>query len=292
MDSDTTLRAALFLDKGGTGKTTSAAHLGVAAAELGLEVLLIDLAGKQGDLSKQFGVWEDVREEIEAEDDWPNISTVFKDDWDRVVSALGAEEAVESLIKETDEGPDLIPAHPGLDGLDGELSQIDDVEDRYSRLDAFLDDMVDPLGYDLVLIDLPGLTNNITYNGIWAARAVVAPVEMGPFERDQAAQLEDDLETFNDVLPVEVEIAMVIANKYDQRTTLDEDYLEEFSEDYPDAMAPEPVPKSQDIRNAADGGTTSYGLEEPSSTAEAARDAFKANADELIQRLQKQQTND
>ena len=76
-----TLRAAAFLDKGGTGKTTTVAHLGVALEELGNEVLLIDLAGKQGDLAKHFGVWGDYQARIEADEAWPNISTVFDDAW-------------------------------------------------------------------------------------------------------------------------------------------------------------------------------------------------------------------
>jgi chromosome partitioning protein len=52
----TTLRAAAFLDKGGTGKTTVTAHIGVALVQEGYDVLLVDLAGKQGDLAKSFGV--------------------------------------------------------------------------------------------------------------------------------------------------------------------------------------------------------------------------------------------
>jgi len=43
-----THRAAAFLDKGGTGKTTTVAHLGVALDQLGKNVLLIDLAGEAG----------------------------------------------------------------------------------------------------------------------------------------------------------------------------------------------------------------------------------------------------
>ena len=53
-----TLRAAAFLDKGGTGKTATTAHLGVALSEQGHDVLPMDLAGKQGDLTKHFGVWD------------------------------------------------------------------------------------------------------------------------------------------------------------------------------------------------------------------------------------------
>jgi len=101
--STTTKRAATFLDKGGTGKTTSAAHLGVALAEAGEDVLLIDLAGKQGDLAKHFGVWEEMQEQINEGDDWPNISTVFAEEWDQIATKLG-DAAVESLIIETDEG--------------------------------------------------------------------------------------------------------------------------------------------------------------------------------------------
>jgi ATPases involved in chromosome partitioning len=138
-----TSRAATFLDKGGTGKTTTVAHLGVALSEHGHEVLLIDLAGKQADLAKNFGVWDEYSERIDGEDDWPNISTVFREQWGRIAQKLG-DEAVESMMFETGEGPDLIPAHPGLDGLDTELNEIEDTERRYSRLDDFLTSTSNP----------------------------------------------------------------------------------------------------------------------------------------------------
>ena len=281
--STTTNRAATFLDKGGTGKTTSAAHLGVALAEEGEDVLLIDLAGKQGDLAKHFGVWDEVQKQIEADDDWPNISTVFAEEWDQIASKLG-DAAVESLIIETGEGVDLIPAHPGLDSLDADLGNIDDARERYSRLEQFLNEYIDGR-YDTVIIDLPGLTNNVSYNGLWATRNVIAPVEMGPFESEQAAALERDLEKIADQYGVDVELAMVLPNKVDRRTNLANEYLDGFSEDYADAIAPSHIPVSQDIRNAADEGQTVFALEEPSTTAERARDAFLENASTLQQRL-------
>jgi len=58
---------------------------------------------------------------------------------------VGNEEAVDRLVYKTDSGVDLIPAHPDLDGLDADLGNIDDVEDRYNRLRLFLDNYVDPL---------------------------------------------------------------------------------------------------------------------------------------------------
>lgn len=280
----TTPRVASFLNKGGTGKTTTTAHLGVALVEQGYEVLLVDLAGKQGDLSKHFGLWEQIEREIAEGDDWPNVSTVFQDQWSAIADKLG-DQAIDDLIYSTDEGVDIVPAHPGLDSLDGELGQIDDARDRYSRLDSFLTEYVDPRGYDVVLLDLPGLSNNVTYNGLWAARNVLAPVEMGPFESEQLAALEADLEKIRSNFDVPVELAMVVPNKVDTRTNLTEQYLEELREGYPDAIAEAYVPVSQDIRNAAEKGKTAFGLEEPSKTAQEAREAYLANAEAIMERI-------
>lgn len=280
-----TLRAAAFLDKGGTGKTTTIAHLGVALDQLGHDVLLLDLAGKQGDLSKHFGLWEDYQADVAADEAWPNISTVFDDAWPTIASKLGAEDAVRDLIHPTGEGVDLIPAHPGLDSLDADLGNIDDPQDRYGRFGRFLDEYVDDLGYDVVLVDLPGLTNNVSYNGLWATRHVIAPVEMGPFEAEQADALRYDLTAIEENYDMAIQLSLVLPNKVDTRTTLAEEYLDAFRTEYPDAIAPKRVPYSQDIRNAAKDGRTVFALDSPSKTAREAREAYLAAADTLLGRL-------
>jgi chromosome partitioning protein len=279
-----TLRAATFLDKGGTGKTTTVAHLGVALDKLGRDVLLVDLAGKQADLAKNFGVWEKYRELIEEEDDWPNISTVFREQWGRIAGKLG-DEAVENMIFETGEGPDLIPAHPGLDGLDTELNEIEETERRYSRLDGFVDEYIEPLDYDFVFFDLPGSTNNVSYNGLWAARNVVVPVEAGPFEARQAGRLRDDVSRISESFDVDLSLSMLILNKTDSRTRLSEEFTEEYEKEYPDVVAPRQVPRSQAVRNAANDGKTLFGSGTSSETAERAREAFMSNAEDLLERL-------
>ena len=276
----TTYRAAAFLDKGGTGKTTTIAHLGVALSELGADVLLMDLAGKQGDLAKHFGVWDNYQQQIATDEAWPNIATVFDDSWPTIAEKLGPD-PVGDLIVETGEEVDLIPAHPGLDTLDATLGNIDDAQHRYSRLAVFLDEYVDPLEYDVVLLDLPGLTNNVSYNGLWAARHVIAPVEMGPFEAKQAAALTTDLEKINDQFGISITLTLVLPNKVDTRTTLAAEYLAEFEDTYPTAIAPAVIPQSQDIRNAAQQGQTVFAYPNPSKTAIQARDAYTTAADAL-----------
>lgn len=278
-------RVATFIDKGGTGKTTVAAHLGVAMDRLGRDVLLVDLAGKQGDLGKHFGVWEEVQRDIVNDDDWPNVSTVFQDEWDIIVEKLGGG-AIDDLLYDTGEGPDILPAHPGLDGLDADLGNVSDPDDRYSRFDRFLNGYVDDLGYDVVLIDLPGITNNVTYNGLWSAGNVVSPAEMGVFESSQVESLEADLETMSANFTASVELQMVLPNKVDKRTNLAEEYLEDYEERYPDRLAPCTIPGSQDVRNAAHDGRTVFAIEEPSSTAQRVRDRMTTIADDLLGRIE------
>ncbi|RJT07602.1 ParA family protein [Halococcus sp. IIIV-5B] len=276
---DQTARAAAFLDKGGVGKTTTIAHLGVALANEDLDVCLIDLAGKQGDLTKHFGLWSEVRDE----DPWPNITTVFQDQWASIVDQLP--NAVDQLIMSTDEGPDLIPADEGLDGLESLLGSIDDVADRYSRLDDFLSEYLDDR-YDVILLDLPGSTSNVAYNGLWAARRIITPVRAGPFEAEQTSQLQTDLSEIRSGQGVDVSLTMLIINEYDSRKTVDRELFERLSQEYPDELAPEQVPGSQDVTNAQEQGQTIFALESPSKTAKQAREAYQTNARELLSRIE------
>jgi chromosome partitioning protein len=277
------IRCAAYLDKGGTGKTTSIAHFAAALAAEGHDVLTIDLAGKQGDLAKIFGVAEQV-----DEDDWPNIATVFQPEWDTVAERIESkfgDDPLAELIVATDEGVDLIPAHQGLDSLDIELESKFEGSEKYQQLDQFLVEYVDE-SYDVVLLDLPGAPNNITYNGVWAAQHLLVPVRAGLLEAEQANALEADLEEFRET-GRDVEVTMVLPNMIDTNTNLGNRYLDEYSNRYPDAIAPEPVPDSQDIPNTTDAGETLFARDEDGllSTAQRAREAYAANATELITRI-------
>jgi chromosome partitioning protein len=285
-----TLRAATYLDKGGTGKTTCTGHIGVALHELGESVLLIDLAGKQGDLAKVFGCYQDIRDDIATEDDYPNIATTMRDRWPEIADMLGAEKAVAQLVYETAEGPDLIPAHPDLDSLNADLGNVDDVHDRYTRLRGFLDEYIDPLDYSVVLLDLPGKGDNVAYNGLWATQQVWAPVKMGPFELDQAKQLRDELAMISepDAYDEPMTLTMLLPNLYDRTTNLDEDRLTDFRAEFDGLIADDWIVKSQGIENATDIGQTIFAApeDELSTTARDAKEAFLTVADDLRTQLQ------
>jgi ATPases involved in chromosome partitioning len=201
---------------------------------------------------------------------------------------MSTTDAVEQLVYETDSGPDLIPAHPDLDDLDADLGNIDDVHDRYTRFRDFLNEFTDPLNrWDMILLDMPDMANNITYNGLWAAGDVVAPVAMGSFELKQARSLVDDLETVRERYDRPVQLQLLIPNLYDRRTNLHSEMLQRFENAFGDVLGPEYIVDSQQIRTATEQGQTLFGIPESDllATAEDARDGFFANAETLAARL-------
>lgn len=268
------LTACTYLTKGGVGKTTSAAHIGVAASQQhGLDVLLIDLAGQQNDLATQFGL--DVND-IDAP-----ISAAFGDQWETIVT--GIDDLLNRMTYDTGEGPDLIPADSGLGGADSNLSNVP-LEDRFDRLDEFLDDLVAG-EYDLVIFDLPGKEDNITLNGLAAAGNVIAPLKPGEFERDQLETLESDFERMagEQSHPVNPDLSLLIPTMVDSQTNLSSDFVAELREDYPDRVAP-PVAKSQSISNQQRDGRTLFAVpdDELYATGKRAREAYSTLTDALL----------
>lgn len=134
--------------KGGSGKTTTSVNLGIALANLGKKVLLIDL-DPQGNLTYSVGVKEGV----------PTISDVFR-----------GEKRLDEVIVET-EGVEVAPANMSL--ADIELS-IQGVKDRLFVLKYLLEPYKSK--YDYILIDCSPSKSLLTINALVAADKVVTSV--------------------------------------------------------------------------------------------------------------------
>jgi len=277
-------RAATYVEKGGVGKTTSAAHIAVAAHDMGHEVLLVDLAGTQNDLATHFGIT--IVDEETASDDGVSIdapiSAVFGDDWEFLRDNI--DDLLDRMTFPTDEGPDLIPADPGLGGADNNLANVP-LEERYQKLDGFVEDLVADQ-YDLVVFDLPGKEDNIALNGLFAARNVVAPLKPGAFERDQLQKLDATLEEISTDLDVDLDIALVIPTIISSQETLSESFVEYVSKEYPEIVG-EPVTKTADIGNNQNNGRTLFAVpdDELYSTGKRAREAYSVNTEQLLSEL-------
>ena len=277
-NQDTIKRAAFYVEKGGVGKTTSTAHVGVSATQdHDLDVLLIDLAGTQNDLSTQFGMEDEVR------DPEAPVSAVFGEDWEFIQDNIP--DVLDKMVFSTEEGPDLIPADRGLTGADNNLTNVPR-EDRFTKLNAFISSLVAPK-YDLVLMDLPGKEDNIALNGLFAAENIVVPLPPGAFERQQLDNLRDSLAEIRDVHSVDAHVSLVIPTMVDKTTNISSQFLSELQEEFGELVSV-PIADTANIRNEQAEGHTLFAVEsdELYNTGRRTRDAYGELTADLLDRLE------
>ncbi|MEM7236206.1 MAG: AAA family ATPase [Pseudomonadota bacterium] len=186
--------------KGGVAKTTTAAHLAMAAALDGYRVLVVDL-DSQASISTLFGVLA----ATERETSYAALARHCARHA-RVTSAAGDAELTDYLDLGAD---DLIrPTHwPTIDILPAQLDlywaefQVPVWLKSFpgwqfwDALNSFLADEHLLRDYDLILVDTPPALGYLTINGLSAADVVLVPVGASYIEFDSTGRFFDMLHT-------------------------------------------------------------------------------------------------
>ncbi len=148
----------LCQQKGGVGKTTTAAFIGAELAKMGKKCLMLDLA-PSGNLTSAFGFQMDRIQRTTAD--------LFHGAY-----------PVEELIKPTSiQGLDLIPSNASLSPITRELYQKPDYElvlRKKLKQDHFM-------AYAFIVLDCPPGMDSITLNAIASADLAIIPLECEPF---------------------------------------------------------------------------------------------------------------
>ena len=192
--------------KGGTGKTTTAANLGIGLATEGKKVLLVD-CDSQGSLTISLG------------NPYPDRLPVTLA---TVMGKVLTEEPIdprEGLLHH-DEGVDLMPANIELSGMDVSLVN---AMNREKVLKQYLDGV--KRQYDYVLLDCPPTLGMLTINALAAADSVLIPVQA---QYLPAKGLEQLLQTINKVrrqINPKLNIDGILLTMVDSRTN----YAKEIS---------------------------------------------------------------
>lgn len=134
--------------KGGVGKTTSTASIGVAMARQGKKVLLVDLDG-QANLTGIFVSADQVEKSI--------------------YNALVEKEALPIISIEKD--LELVPSDLNMSAAEVKMSGLFNREMRLTHILAKVKD-----NYDYVLIDCPPSLGVVTINAFFAADDIYVPI--------------------------------------------------------------------------------------------------------------------
>ena len=143
--------------KGGVGKTTTAASLGVGLAREGKKTLVID-TDSQFSLTVSLGISEPDKLAVTLATVMNNI--INETDFDPTVG----------IIHHSD-GVDLLPANNSLTGIELALAPL---IGRETVLRQYIE-MVKPM-YDFILLDTPPSLDLLTINALAAADSVIIPV--------------------------------------------------------------------------------------------------------------------
>src|SRR5881396_452756 len=195
--------------KGGVAKTTTTLNLGVAFAEQGLKVLLVDL-DPQGNLTMSQGL---------------NPDAIDRSMFDVLVHRLPIQEVIQHAEV------DLAVSSIDLAGAELALSSM---IGRERALEKALADVKG--GYDYVLIDTPPSLGLLTINALVASNGVIVPVQCEYLSLRGLVQLENTLSMIRENLNPHVEIEGILPTMYDRRLLHSREAIEILKENFGDLV--------------------------------------------------------
>lgn len=221
--------------KGGVGKTTTAANLGAYIANEGKFVLLIDI-DPQANATAGLGV------------DYQNLTKsiydVFVNDNQRFADILRS-----TPIK----GFRLAPSHPDLAGANVELVSMPRREFRLREalLEIFND-------FDYIIIDCPPSLGLITLNGLVASNEVLIPIQCEYYALEGLGQLLRTIQLVQENIHPNLSVLGAVLTMFDNRNNLSDDVFQEIYHYFPKKIFRSVIPRNVRLAEAPSHGKTIF----------------------------------
>jgi len=185
--------------KGGVGKTTTAINLAAALAEVGHNILLVDL-DPQGNASTGLGVPPEDRDKTSYDlliEDADLVDVIRPTQVDRLW---------------------LCPSTTDLSSADIEL--VANEKRSFLLHDALRQPAIDAFAFDFVLIDCPPSLSLLTVNALVAATSVLVPLQAEFFALEGLSQLMLTIREVRQGANPNLRIEGVVLTMYDTRNNL------------------------------------------------------------------------
>ncbi len=223
---------AIVNQKGGVGKTTTSVNLSAYLANLGKEVLLVDL-DPQANATSGLGL--DHRS-LEA----------------GIYESLVSHKPVHEIIKRTlQNGLKVAPATLALAGAGVELVNL---ENREFRLAMILETVRND--FDFIIIDGPPSLGLLTINSLVAADEVLIPIQSEYYALEGLSQLLETISLVQTNLKPELEVLGAVITMFDKRNKLSDAVMEELYKFFPNRIFRSVIPRSVRLAEAPSYGRT------------------------------------
>ena len=183
---------AVINQKGGVGKSTTAAAIGAGLLLKGRSVLFVDLDA-QGNLSFNLGAGPAALSSLEV--------------------LTGTAQAREAILH-TDHG-DLIPASPALAGADGIITA--------TGKEYRLKEALAPLSYDYIILDTPPALGILTVNALTACTGVIIPAQADAYSLQGIALLAKTIDVVRKYCNRALKVKGIVLTRYTPRSILSRD---------------------------------------------------------------------